>query len=202
MPSGTPCDRSENADEKNHTSHSDGSTSQSHRERTVMLARLADQKAGADPGKVQQGCRDHEAGSISDAAGILRNFGSMGVTVKNSKQADDTHYRHGRRFEVKRNDCTEYYNRNSYADFDKGNPDAGDAERAGDSHDGDEGRRNEPKRAAAELPREDADHHHGKDVIEARNRMPKPMDKAARIADPRVGKGNRRRKDRRCRREP
>ena len=53
----------------------------------------------------------------------------------------------------------------------------------------------------AEPPRKDTDHHHGEDVIEAGNWMPKPMDKAARIADPRVGKGNRRRKDRQCCRE-
>jgi len=49
--------------------------------------------------------------------------------------------------------------------------------------------------------REDSDHHHGENVIEAGNWMAEPMDKAARVADPRVGKANRRRKDRRYRRE-
>jgi hypothetical protein len=54
----------------------------------------------------------------------------------------------------------------------------------------------------AEPPRKDTDHHHGEDVIEAGNWMPKPMDEAARVADARVGKGNHRCKDRRRRRQP
>ena len=151
-------DGSENADKKAETGNSGEPAGHSHDQRTVMLTRPTDQEASGNPGQMQQSRRDHEAGSIGDTTGTLGNFGSMGVTVKNSKQPDDAHCRHGRCFEVKRNGCTEHYNRNGYANLHKGNPDAGDTERAADRHYGDEGRRNEPKRAAAELPREDADH--------------------------------------------
>src|ERR1700756_3474739 len=164
MPRAKSCDGSENTNKKNHTSHSGEPAGQSHHSGTVVLTRLANQKTGADPGEMQQRRCDYEAGSIGDAAGILRNFGSMGVTVKNSKQADEAHCRHGRRFEFKRDDCTQHYNRNGYTNLDKGNPDASDTERAGGGHDGDKGRRKEPKRATAELPREDADHYHREDV--------------------------------------
>src|SRR5205823_3003776 len=140
-----------------------------------------------------------ETSSISDPANILRDFRSMSVTVKNSKQADDAHRRGRPRFDVERNDCAEHHNRKRYTHLDKRNPDAGDAERARDSHDNDERHWNEPKRSPPELPREDADHQHREDVIEAGNRMPKPMYKAGRVADPSVGNGNGRRKESHCR---
>ena len=166
-----------------------------------MLSRLPNEEASADSGKMQYCRRNQETGSIGDTADVLRNFGSVSVTVKNSEQADDAHRRRDGGFDIKRDDCTERDNRKGHTDLDKGNPDASDTERTGCRYDGEEGRRNEPKRATAKLPRKNADHHHGEDVIEAGNWMPKPMDKAARIADPRVGKGNRRRKDRQCCRE-
>src|SRR6516162_246720 len=151
---------------------------------------------------MQDGRRDHETGGVGDTACIIWDFRSMGVTVKHRKQADNAHSRRNRSFDIKRDDRTEHYNRKGYTDLDKGNPDTGGTQHAADSHDTDKGHRNEPKRAPAELPCEDADHRHGEDVIEAGNWMPKAMDKAARVADPRVGKGNHGREDGCCRPEP
>src|SRR6266446_8567665 len=146
----TPCNGSESANEKSDTGHCGDAPSQSHDNRTVVLTCLAHQEAGADSGKVQQRRRDHEAGSIGDAAGILRNFGSMSLTVKNRKQTDDADCHHGRRLDVKRNDCAEHNNRKGYADLDQGNFDAGDTERAASSHDTEKGDRYEPKRSSTE----------------------------------------------------
>ena len=78
-------------------------------------------------------------------------------------------------------------------------PNAGDPERATDSHNANKGGWYEPKRSSTKLPREDTDHQHCENVIEAGNRMPKPMCKAGRVADPGMGKGNRRRKHNQCR---
>src|SRR5215831_10623381 len=122
---------------------------------------------------MQRSRRDHEAGSISESGSILWNLGSMSVTVKNCKEADETHRGRDRRLDVKRNDCTKRHNRKGYADLNKGNPDAGDAERTAGSHNHDKCHRNKPKCSPSELPREDAYHHHGEDVIKAGDRMPK-----------------------------
>ena len=52
----------------------------------------------------------------------LWNLGSMSVTVKNCKEADEAHRGGNRRFDVKCNDCTKHHNRQGYADLNKGNP--------------------------------------------------------------------------------
>jgi hypothetical protein len=114
----------------------------------------------------------------------------VSVTVKITNKPD-AHRRRDRSFDIKRDDCPEHDNRKGYTDLNKGNPDAGDTEHATDGHDTDKGHWNKPKRSPAELKREDADHQHCEDVIEARNRMPKPVHKATRVAHPGVGKGNR-----------
>src|SRR5437016_342778 len=106
----------------------------------------------------------------------------MSMTVKNRKQPDDAHCR-SRRFDFKRHDGTQRHNGKGYARLDKGNFDPGDTERAADSHDTDKGQGHAVKRSSPQLPAEDTDHHHREKVIEAGNRMPKPMDKPARVPD-------------------
>ena len=154
-----------------------------------MLVPFANEEAHADSGEMQDSRRDHETGSIGNTARIIRDFGSMSMTVKNRKQADEAHCRRDRGVDAKRNNRTEHYDGKGYADLDKENPDAGDTQHGADRHDTDEAYWNEPKRSPAELPREDADHQHCEDVIEAGNRMPKPVYKAARVAHPSVGRG-------------
>ena len=138
---------------------------------------------------MQYSRRDHETSSVGDTARIVRDFGPVGVTVKHRKQADNAHCRRDRSFDIKRNDRTEHHNRQGYTDLDKGNPDTGDTQHAADCHDTDEGHWNEPESSPAKLPREDADHQHCEDVIEARNRMPDTVHKAARVTYTSMGEG-------------
>jgi hypothetical protein len=71
---------------------------------------------------VQQSRRDRETSSIGDPANILRDFRSVSVTVKNSKQADDSHRRGRLRFDIERTDCAEHRNRKRYTRLYKGTP--------------------------------------------------------------------------------
>ncbi len=63
--------------------------------------------------------------------------------------------------------------------FDEVERHARHAEQAARGHDGQEGRRNEPQRAAADLVGEDTDRHHRQDVVEAGHRVQEAMDELA-----------------------
>ena len=66
---------------------------------------------------------------------------------------------------------------------------AGHAGGARQRHRGDEARRHQPQRAAAEPGREQADRHHGEDVVEAAERMEEPVDEACALMA-RMGRGD------------
>ncbi len=96
------------------------------------------------------------------------------------------------RADAERHDGTEDDHREGDAGLDERNADAGDAEQAADGHQRHERPGNEPQGAAAELPGEHADHHHGQDVIQPGERVQETVRQTCRVADAGMGGCDRR----------
>ena len=116
------------------------------------------------------GIRRGIAGSFA-GAGIERHLGAVRVAVEKCEQADEPHGDSERGPASESHHAAEHDNRDGDADFDERQREASHAERGARDHDEDEGRRHEDERTAAELPSQDADGHHGENVIEPAERM-------------------------------
>ena len=110
--------------------------------------------------------------------------------MEDGEKADDTECCGERRLDIERDDGAEDDDGKRDAGFNEGNIDAGSAEDTTKCHHQDEGRRHEPGGAAAQLKCENTDHHHGEDMIEARDRMGKAMAEAGSFADGGMGGGD------------
>ena len=135
-------------------------------EGTLPFTGTADDIAKSEAGDVQQCGGDHETGSIGCAGRILRHFGAVRMAVKDGEEADNAERCRKRRLDIERNNGAEHDDGKRDADFNEGNVDAGNAEGTTERHYQNEGRRHEPCGATAELKCENADHHHGEDMIE------------------------------------
>ena len=105
------------------------------------------------------------------------------MAVEDREQADQAHGDGDRRLDAERDDGAEHDDRGGNAGFDHRYRHAGHRERAADRHGEDEGRGHQPQRAAAELPGEDADGDHRKNVIEPAQRVREAMGESVHLAD-------------------
>ena len=75
---------------------------------TAALAGLADREAEGDTQRMKESLRNHEAGRISDTACILGYLRSMGMTMEDGEETDNSHCDRNRRLDIERDDRAEH----------------------------------------------------------------------------------------------
>ncbi|GAA4122951.1 hypothetical protein GCM10023067_33490 [Aminobacter aganoensis] len=140
-------------------------------------------------GRVQHRRRQHETGTIGETTGALGHLRPVRIAVKHSEEADKRHRRRHASPQVEGNDAAENDDRQANAELDEWNGNAGQAKSATQNHDGYKACRDEPASPPAKLGGEQADHDHGKHMVEPAERMYETMGETLDMADTRVGAG-------------
>ena len=111
----------------------------------------------------------------------------MRMAMEDCEEADDADRRRDRSLDAEGDHGAEHDHRQRNAQLDEGDGDPAHAEQAAHRHHADEGGRQRPSCAAAELKGEDADHDHCEDVVEAADRMHEAVQQPGGVTQPGMG---------------